>query len=76
MDIKYTLTNDVLLLEDSEFILTYGIQATNPENGETLETFNDVSVSKSFTCRIIDILNSCKVELCHFRDVVLDELNR
>lgn len=76
MSIEYTLTNDVLLLEDGNYILTYGIQARDRHNGEVLSSFNDVSVNKSFTQNVIDLLNTCKVELCHFHDVVVDEIGR
>lgn len=76
MKVTYSLTNDALLLEDGNFILTYGIQAKDDESGETLSSFNDVSVNKGFTQRVIDILNTCQVEICHFHDVVMDELNR
>ena len=76
MKVTYSMINDALLLDDGNFILTYGIQATDTESGEKLSLFNDVSVSKSFTQRVIDILNTCEVEICHFHDVVTDELNR
>lgn len=76
MGIEYTLTKDVLLLEDGNYILTYGIQAKDRQNGEILSAFNDVSVNRKFTQEVIDLLNTCKIELCHFYDVVIDELNR
>lgn len=76
MSIEYTLTKDVLLLEDGNYILTYGIQAKDENNGEVLSSFNDVSVNKSFTQNVIDLLNMCKVELCHFHDVVVDEIGK
>lgn len=52
---------------------TYGIRG---ENGHSTADFHDVSVEQSFVERIADRLNSNSVELCHFRDVVIDELNR
>lgn len=76
MKVTYSITKDALLLEDGNFILTYGIKATDSISGEMLSAFNDVSVNKSFTQRVIDILNTCEVEICHFHDVVTDELNR
>ncbi|MBR3835860.1 MAG: hypothetical protein IKJ69_03620 [Clostridia bacterium] len=75
MTIEYKLTNDILLLDDG-FIPTYGIQASDTESGDILSCFNDVSVNKDFTQQIVDLLNLCKVDLCHFYDVVVDELNR
>ncbi len=72
----YSISKDALLLEDGNFILTYGITATDGNSGETLDEFRDVSVNKGFTQKIIDTLNDCKVELCHFREIIIDELNR
>ncbi len=72
----YSLSKNALTLEDGNFILTYGITATDSENGEPLSEFKDVSVNKSFTEKIIKTLNSCEVELCHFHEVIYDELNK
>ena len=76
MKVLYSVTKGALVLDDENFILTYGIEATNSENGSPLSKFSDVSVSKSTTERIVSILNSCEIELCHFYEVVIDELNR
>lgn len=76
MKALYSITKGALVLDDGKFILTYGIEATDTENGSPLSTFADVSVSKSTAERIVSLLNSCEVEICHFRDVVIDELNR
>ncbi len=76
MKVTYSLSNNVLMLDDEKIILTYGIVARDPLNDEVLAYFDDVSVSRSLTQKITDILNSCEVELCHFREVVIDELNR
>ncbi len=76
MKVTYSLSNNVLMLDDGKIILTYGIVARDPLNNEVLAYFDDVSVSRSLTQKITDILNSCEVELCHFREVVIDELNR
>ncbi len=75
MKIEYKLTNDILLL-DNDFLPTYGIQASDTESGDVLSCFNDVSVNRDFVQHIVDLLNLCKVELCHFYDVVTDEINR
>lgn len=53
---------------------TYGIRAT--KNEEPIDEFHDVSLDKRFAENIVEKLNSCKIELCHFHDVVIDELNR
>ena len=76
MKAVYSISKSALTLDDGSFILTYGIEATDNESGEMISSFNDVSVSKSVTERIISILNSCEVEICHFHDVIIDELNR
>lgn len=76
MKTVYSITKSALVLEDGNFVLTYGIEATDKESGNTVCDFKDVSVSKSLTERIVSLLNTCEVEVCHFYDVIIDELNR
>lgn len=76
MNTVYSISKGALTLDDGSVILTYGIEATDKESGETISSFDDVSVNKSVTERIISILNSCEVEICHFKEVITDELNR
>lgn len=76
MKVDYTMTKNVLFLESGDCILTYGIEARNSTDGTLLDIFEDVSVNSAFTENIINILNTCKIELCHFRDIIIDELNR
>lgn len=71
----YSVSKSVIEITGNELLLTYGITAFD-EHGEKLSEFDDVSVSKNVTERIAELLNSCEVELCHFYDTVLDELNR
>lgn len=59
---------------DNQNYITYGISAK--ESQKTLGEFHDVSLDKSFVEHIAEMLNSCEIELCHFRDVIIDELNR
>lgn len=76
MKTVYSITKGALVLEDGNFVLTYGIEATDQDSGNTLSEFKDVSVNKSLTERIVTLLNTCEVEVCHFYDVIIDELNR
>lgn len=76
MKADYSITKSAIVLEDGNCIVTYGIEAKDICNGETLDKFSDVSVNRKFTEHIIDILNGCNVELCHFHDIITDELNR
>ena len=76
MKAVYSITKSAVILDDGNFILTYGIEATDEESGAPLSEFKDVSVSKKLTQRIVSLLNNCEVELCHFHDVIIDELNR
>ena len=76
MKVDYSMIKNALILEDGNCIITYGIEARDGTDGELLDTFEDVSVNASFTKNIIDILNTCKIEICHFRDVIIDELNK
>ena len=71
----YSVSKSVLVLEDNSIMLTYGIVAEN-ENKEKIAEFSDVSVNREFTEKIAELLNLCKVEPCHFYDVVIDEINR
>lgn len=74
MKIKYTVTEESVTPEGGERLTTYGITAS--ESGIVLAHFNDVSLDHEFTEKIAYILNSFEVELCHFRDVIIDEINR
>lgn len=76
MKALYSIIKGALVLDNGNFILTYGIEATDAESGFPLSKFADVSVSKSTAERIVSLLNSCEIEICHFHDVVIDELNR
>lgn len=72
----YSIKKSALVLDDGNFILTYGIEASDENSGNIISDFKDVSVNKKLTEHIVSILNSCEVEICHFHDVVIDELNR
>lgn len=75
MNTRYSVSYGVLVLEGGQNIPTYGIVATD-ENGGLVSEFPDVSINKSFTEKVVKLLNECMVEPCHFYDVVIDELNR
>ena len=72
----YSIKKSALVLDDGNFILTYGIEASDENSGNIISDFKDVSVNKKLTEHKVSILNSCEVEVCHFHDVVIDELNR
>lgn len=76
MSVTYSLNNSVMVLDNGKLILTYGIVARDAYNGEVLAHFDDISVSKSLTQRIADILNRCEVDISHFHEVVIDELGK
>ena len=71
----YCISKSVLVLETGQIIPTYGI-VLNDDSGTKISEFSDISVNKSFTEKIVKLLNECQVEPCHFYDVVIDELNR
>lgn len=71
----YSMSKSVLVLESGQVIPTYGIMVKN-DSGAKISEFSDVSVNKSFTEKLVKLLNECQVEPCHFYDVVIDELNR
>jgi hypothetical protein len=77
MGIIYHTAENEVTLDSGDSIHTYGIYAQNisdPEN--ILAEFTDVSVDKNFAEKTACLLNKYEVELCHFFDVVIDELNR
>ena len=77
MNIEYQLTKTYiyLYLENQQFC-TYGIDAINRSTAKIQSQISDVSLDKSFVQQVIDLLNSAEVELCHFAEVVEDELNK
>lgn len=70
---KYSIVAEDICVEGIN-CTTYGIRAES--NEMSTAEFHDVSVEKSFVDYVVDLLNSNQVELCHFHDVVIDELNR
>ncbi len=76
MKTVYSIKKSAVVLDDGNFLLTYGIDAFDKESGSLVSDFKDVSVSRPFTEHIVSLLNSCEIELCHFHEVVTDELNR
>lgn len=75
LETVYAISQNAVVIEGSNILLTYGIVAKNSK-GEKISEFCDVSVNRDFTERVINLLNKCEIEPCHFHDVVLDELNR
>lgn len=75
MNVSYSIYTHGITVENSGNFNTYGIIATDTK-GNVASRFSDVSLNKSFTEKIVKLLNDCKVKLCHFNDVVIDELNR
>ena len=72
---KYVIVTENVKVEEKEHA-TYGIQAVSKSTAEPLGDFHDVSVDRSFVENVVNLLNTNDVELSHFRDVVIDELNR
>ncbi len=54
---------------DGERVWTYGVEMVS---GERVVEFPDVDLSSAAVDRLIDRLQACEVEPCHFRDAVLD----
>lgn len=75
METVYSISKNIVIIDGGQVLLTYGIVAVDG-SGNKVSEFRDVSVNKSFTERVIKLLNDCRVEPCHFFDVVNDELNR
>lgn len=76
MDIEYLRVERIAEVENRSQTTTYGIVAVSKTTKEKLAEFSDVSLNEDFVTNLTDLLNSCEVELCHFFDVIIDELNR
>ncbi len=74
MNIEYFITENSISLDGCRF-KTYGISAVDKLSKKKSE-FDDVSLDKAFVADLVSLLNSTEVELCHFNDVVIDELNK
>lgn len=70
---KYRLISETVEIDRRSYD-TYGISACSDNDGTVVTVYHDVSLDRQAVCRIIDILNDCEVELCHFEDVVNDEM--
>lgn len=75
MDIQYFVIKGKIYTENQE-LTTYGISAVDRKTALTKSEFDDISFNIDLVCRLADLMNLEKIELCHFYDVVLDELNR
>ncbi len=75
MDIEYLLKKSCISLEGQAFP-TYGIAAVELRSRETQFEITDVSLDKAFVSNLVKILNSSKIEICHFSEVITDELNK
>lgn len=75
MSTTYSISKSILVIDEQQMFVTYGIVAKDSD-GNKISEFSDVSVNKSFTERVVGLLNDYEVEPCHFFEVVLDELNR
>lgn len=75
MNIEYHITKTNIILDGRRFS-TYGIAAIDKSSARTRSKIIDVSLDKAFVCHVADLLNSAEVELCHFSEVVNDQLNR
>lgn len=75
MNIEYHITKTHISLEGQRFS-TYGIAAIDKSSAKPQTKIVDISLDESSVRHIADLLNSAEVELCHFAEVVDDELNR
>lgn len=75
MDTEYLLKKSCISLEGQAFT-TYGIAAVELRSRKTQFEITDVSLDKAFVSNLVKILNSSKIEICHFSEVITDELNK
>ena len=75
MSTKYLIKESCILIDGNKF-KTYGIDAVECCSSKLQSEFDDVSLDKDFVINLVELLNSAGIELCHFKEVVLDELNK
>lgn len=75
MNIKYQVTTAHISLDNQRFS-TYGIAAIDKSSAKIQCKISDVSLDKAFVQHVADLLNSSEAELCHFTEIVYDELNK
>lgn len=75
MNTKYLIKESCILIDGKKF-KTYGIDAVEGCSAKIQSELVDVSLDKDFVVNLVELLNSAKIELCHFQDVVSDELNK
>lgn len=75
MNTEYKVTKTHISLDGRRFI-TYGIAAIDKSSAKIQSKITDVSLDEIFVQHVTNLLNSSKVELCHFAEIVDDELNR
>ena len=70
---QYTRICTVYCSPDGEHVKTYGVEMTSAEGDVE---FPDVDLSASAVDRLVTLLRECRVEPCHFRDVVTDYIEQ
>ena len=70
---EYTRIRTLYCSPDGERVWTYGVEMVS--QGRT-ETFADVDLSVEAVDRLVALLQTYRVEPCHFRDVVSDYIEQ
>ena len=70
---QYTRICTIYHSPDGERVKTYGVEMVSAEGDVE---FPDVDLSASAVDRLVALLRECRVEPCHFRDVVTDYIEQ
>ncbi len=70
---EYTRIRTIYCSPDGERVWTYGVKMVLQE---TVEAFPDVDLSAEAVDRLVALLQTHRVEPCHFRDVVTDYIEQ
>lgn len=71
-DTKYTVFSGKCMLSEEIRTTTYGVAAV--VSGIMVDSVADYDTDETFVCRVVARLNAGKAQLCHFKEILEDEL--
>jgi hypothetical protein len=69
---RYILTHEPVALPDGETREVFGIAAVS--DGTSVDSVSDLDCDEAFVSGLVARLNEGHVVLCHFRDILEDEI--
>lgn len=71
-DTRYTVFSGKCMLSEGLMPMTYGIAAV--VSGIMVDSVADYDTDETFVYRVVERLNAGKAQLCHFKEILEDEL--